>query len=73
MDNNQEKKEFMLIEKEDEINLNEEDLKKIAGDYYTGEGPACPYCGSKNTQYVNMFICSWDFRVPRISTDVMTA
>ena len=54
MDNNQEKKEFMLIEKEDEINLSEEDLKKIAGGYYTWEGPACPYCGSKNTQYVNV-------------------
>jgi DNA-directed RNA polymerase subunit M/transcription elongation factor TFIIS len=55
MENNQEKKEYTLIEKEDEIQLNEEDLKKIAGAYYDDdEGPECPYCGSHHTEYVNV-------------------
>ena len=52
MENNQEKKEYTLIEKEDEFNLSEEDLKKIAGGYYS-QGPKCPYCGGNHTTFVN--------------------
>ena len=52
IDNNQEKKEYTLIEKEDEFQLSEEDLKKIAGAYYR-EGPKRPYCSGAKTYFVN--------------------
>ncbi len=72
MENNQEKKEYTLIEKEDEIQLNEEDLKKIAGAYYDDdEGPECPYCGSHHTSCFNVASLSGVF-IPRISSDAMT-
>ncbi|MBP3891628.1 MAG: transposase [Solobacterium sp.] len=54
MENNNEKKEFTLIEKEDEFKLTEEDLQKIVGGGLYGNEPNCPYCGSNKTTFINV-------------------